>query len=82
FDEATSALDNRAQSILCDTLEKRHNTRIAIAHRLTTVEKCDRVIVLDHGRIVEEGSYSELAKAGGVFERMIEEQELFNQQNF
>lgn len=80
FDEATSALDNKAQDVLCSTLGKRHCTRIAIAHRLTTVEKCDRIIVFDHGEIVEEGTYAELSAAGGIFERMVKEQQVFEQQ--
>ena len=80
FDEATSALDNKAQDVLCSTLGKRHCTRIAIAHRLTTVEKCDRIVVFDHGEIVEEGTYAELSAAGGIFERMVKEQQVFEEQ--
>lgn len=81
FDEATSALDNGAQNILCNTLAKRNITRIVIAHRLNTVEKCDRILVMDEGKIVEEGSFDELAKAGGLFSRMIKEQALIYEEN-
>lgn len=76
FDEATSALDNKAQAILCDTLAKRNITRIVIAHRLITVKNCDRIFVMDKGRIIEEGTYDELAKSGGLFARMVKEQQL------
>ena len=81
FDEATSALDNVAQSILCKTLAKRRITRIVIAHRLNTVEQCDRILVMDNGKIVEEGSFEQLANAGGLFTRMIEEQKLIVEEN-
>ncbi len=76
FDEATSALDNGAQSILCDTLARRNITRIVIAHRLNTVEKCDRIYVMDKGRIVETGTYTELSEAGGLFSEMIKLQKI------
>jgi len=67
FDEATSALDNISQHIVCETLEKLDATRVVIAHRLSTIINCDRIIVLDGGKIVEEGTYEELMKHKGTF---------------
>ena len=67
LDEATSALDNVTQGMVCETLEKMDATRIVIAHRLSTVIKCDRIIVLDAGRVAEEGTYEELMTQKGMF---------------
>ena len=67
FDEATSALDNITQSMVCETLEKLDATRIVIAHRLSTVMRCDRIVVLDGGRVAEQGSYEELMAQKGLF---------------
>ena len=67
FDEATSALDNVTQAMVCDSLNRLHATRIVIAHRLSTVIDCDRILVMDRGRIVEEGNYQELMEQQGVF---------------
>ncbi len=74
FDEATSALDNITQKTVCDTLEKIRATRIVIAHRLSTIMHCDRILVMDQGRIAEEGSYEELMAAGGLFAEMAKRQ--------
>jgi NHLM bacteriocin system ABC transporter ATP-binding protein len=74
FDEATSALDNITQSIVVDTLNKMSCTRIVIAHRLSTVINCDRIIVLDRGKIAEEGSYKELMEKQGLFAEMARRQ--------
>ena len=67
FDEATSALDNVTQSMVVETLEKLKATKIVIAHRLSTVMNCDRILVLEHGQLVEEGSYQELMDKKGRF---------------
>ena len=67
FDEATSALDNMTQAEVCRSLEEMKVTRIAVAHRLSTIKNCDEIIVLDRGRIVERGSYDELMAKGGLF---------------
>ncbi len=74
FDEATSALDNITQAIVVETLSKMSNTRIVIAHRLSTIINCDRIIVLDRGRIVEEGNYKELMEKQGLFAKMAKRQ--------
>ncbi len=67
MDEATSALDNTTQSRIVDTLEKLNATKIVIAHRLSTVMNCDRIIVMDRGRIKETGNYQELMEQKGLF---------------
>lgn len=70
FDEATSALDNVTQAQVIATLSKLSATRIVIAHRLSTVQQCDRIVVMNQGRIVEEGTYSSLMAKKGVFYQM------------
>ena len=70
FDEATSALDNLTQAKVCESLEKRAMTRMVIAHRLSTVQNCDRIIVLDQGKVAEEGTYDQLMALKGLFYRM------------
>ena len=69
FDEATSALDNVTQAMVNESLEKLQATKIVIAHRLSTVINCDRILVMENGKLVEEGNYEELmAKKGRFFE--------------
>ncbi len=67
FDEATSALDNITQAMIVKTLEKMDCTRVVIAHRLSTIKHCTRIVFLDKGKIVEEGTYDELMALGGKF---------------
>lgn len=74
FDEATSALDNRTQAIVTESLNKRNVTRIVVAHRLSTIEDCDRVIVLDKGKIVESGTFDELVALNGIFCDLVKRQ--------
>ena len=76
FDEATSALDNITQQNVCERLEKRNMTRVMIAHRLSTVKNCDRILVMDQGRIVEDGNYEELMKNEGLFYELVKRQEV------
>ena len=76
FDEATSALDNKAQKQVADALDKMGCTRIVIAHRLSTIKHCDRILVLDGGRIIEDGSYDELIAKNGFFAELVERQRL------
>ena len=76
FDEATSALDNITQKTVSDSLEKLRCTRIVIAHRLSTIRACDRIIYLEKGRIVEDGTYDELIAKGEKFAGLVERQRL------
>jgi ATP-binding cassette subfamily C protein len=68
FDEATSALDNHTQAIVTASLDQMKATRIVIAHRLSTVIKADRIIVLQAGSIVQDGNYKELIAMPGLFQ--------------
>ena len=76
FDEATSALDTASESLITETLTHalRGNTAFVIAHRLSTIRFCDRVVVFDHGRIVQDGTYSELASGPGPFRELLDAQ--------
>jgi ATP-binding cassette subfamily C protein len=76
FDEATSSLDNQSQAIVSDALENLNVTRIAIAHRLSTVQRADRIIVLESGKIVQTGTFSELSSTPGVFQSFAKRQML------
>jgi len=74
FDEATSALDNRTQAIVSESLERLHATRIVIAHRLSTIRNADRIIVLERGRVIQQGTYDELMEIDGPFKTQAERQ--------
>lgn len=76
FDEATSALDNKTQKQVSDALDKLNCTRIIIAHRLSTIRNCDRILVMDDGAIIEEGTYDELIEKKGYFAELVERQRL------
>ena len=76
FDEATSALDNKTQKQVSEALDGMGCTRIVIAHRLSTIRHCDRILVLDGGKITEEGSYDELIAQNGYFAELVERQRL------
>ncbi len=72
LDEATSALDTQSERHIQEALEtlKQGRTTLTIAHRLSTIESADRIIVLDQGRIVEQGSHAELVAHGGIYSRL------------
>jgi ABC-type bacteriocin/lantibiotic exporter with double-glycine peptidase domain len=67
MDEATSALDNRTQAVVSESISRLNVTRIVIAHRLSTVQSADRILVLAGGRIVQTGSFAELMAQKGLF---------------
>ena len=71
FDEATSALDNITQKKISEALASLKCTRIVIAHRLSTIKQCDRIIVLDNGKIIEDGKYDELIEKNGFFAELV-----------
>ncbi|MGE5162533.1 MAG: ABC transporter transmembrane domain-containing protein [Sphingobacteriales bacterium] len=72
LDEATSSLDAESETLVQQALKRLmlNRTSIVIAHRLATVQSCDRILVLDHGRIVEEGTHASLSSAGGLYARL------------
>lgn len=76
FDEATSALDNITQKKISESLDQLNSTRIVIAHRLSTIKNCDRIIVLDGGKIIEDGNYEELVEKKGYFYELVKRQQL------
>jgi ATP-binding cassette subfamily B protein len=76
FDEATSALDANNEKVIMENLEQffKGKTAVVIAHRLSTVRHADKIIVLDHGRVVEEGSHAELVDLRGEYYRLVRNQ--------
>ena len=76
FDEATSALDNKTQRQVSEALDKLKCTRIVIAHRLSTIRNCDRILVIDKGEIVEQGTYDQLIALNGRFADLVARQRL------
>jgi len=76
LDDPLSAVDAKTESALIDALE-RHceaSTLVLITHRVSAAARCDRILVMDHGRIVEQGRHDELARAGGLYAQFVEEQ--------
>ena len=76
LDEATSALDTESEKLVQEALNKLlvGRTSVVIAHRLSTIHNADRIIVIDHGRIAEEGTHNELMERGGIYAKVIEMQ--------
>ncbi len=76
LDEATSALDNTSERYIQNEIEKLKEetkmTVISIAHRLTTLKNSDRILVMEHGEIVQTGKYQELIETDGIFRKMYE----------
>ena len=80
FDEATSALDNITQKKVSEALDAMKCTRIVIAHRLSTIRHCDRILVIDGGRIAEDGTYEQLIAKNGIFAELVARQRLDTEQ--
>ena len=76
FDEATSALDNKTQKSISDSIAKLNCTRIVIAHRLSTIKHADRILMLEGGRVIEEGNYDSLIEKKGRFAELVDRQRL------
>ena len=76
LDEATSALDNITQKQVSEALDKMRCPRVVIAHRLSTIRHCDRILVLDEGKIREDGTYEELIEKNGLFAELVARQRL------
>lgn len=76
LDEATSALDNVTQKKVLENIRKMNSTVVMVAHRLSTVRDFDRIVLLDKGRILEEGTYQELMDNEGRFARLVQKQML------
>ena len=76
LDEATSALDAESEALVQEALNKQMQDRsvLIIAHRLSTVENADRIIVIDEGRVVEEGSHLDLMGQGGLYSKLVYKQ--------
>ena len=72
LDEATSALDTESERLIQDALIKLQQqcTSIVVAHRLSTIESADKILVIDQGQIVEQGSHSQLLEQGGVYAQL------------
>ena len=76
LDEATSALDNVTQKKVSDSLERLGSTRIVIAHRLSTIRHCDRILVMEKGRITADGTYEELMRTNEYFAGLVRRQQI------
>ena len=76
LDEATSALDNKTQKQVSEALDRLKCTRIVIAHRLSTIRNCDRILLLDGGTILEDGTYEKLIAQNGAFAELVERQRI------
>jgi ABC-type bacteriocin/lantibiotic exporter with double-glycine peptidase domain len=72
LDEATSALDNSTEKHVIENLERQRCTRITVAHRLSTVRNADLIVVMDKGKIIEQGTHTQLLAKGGLYTKLIQ----------
>ncbi|XP_062500482.1 ATP-dependent translocase ABCB1-like [Corticium candelabrum] len=79
LDEATSALDSHSEGLVQEALNKAGagRTTVVVAHRLSTVEKADLILVIEHGRVAERGTHSQLMNLGGLYQQLVHAQNLF-----
>jgi ABC-type multidrug transport system fused ATPase/permease subunit len=77
FDEATSSLDAESERVIQESLERLHGTVtiIVIAHRLSTIQHADRILVIEEGQIIEEGTHEQLLRENGLYQRLVALQE-------
>ena len=73
LDEATSALDTESEKLVQEALSNlmKNRTSVVIAHRLSTIQHAHKIVVMDKGRIVEQGTHEELLKLGGIYHKLI-----------
>lgn len=76
LDEATSTLDNQTQRIITKNIDQLKITRIVVAQRLSTIQHADRIYVIDQGKVVQTGTFEELANVSGIFQDMYVRQKL------
>ena len=76
LDEATSALDTESERLVQNALENmmKHRTSIVIAHRLSTIQNADLIVVMQKGRIIEQGTHTERIQKNGMYKRLVEMQ--------
>jgi ATP-binding cassette subfamily B protein/subfamily B ATP-binding cassette protein MsbA len=72
LDEPTSSVDSKTEAVILDALDRlmAGRTTFLIAHRLSTVRRADRILVLEHGRLVEQGTHQELLRCGGLYQQL------------
>lgn len=76
MDEATSALDAKSEGVVQATLEKLslNRTTIVVSHKLSTIQKADKIVLIKDGRVLEEGTHADLCSQGGAYQRLVETQ--------
>jgi ATP-binding cassette subfamily B protein len=82
LDEATSALDSKTEKLVLDSIDEyfKNNTKIIIAHRLTTIRNSDKIVVMSKGKIIEQGKHSNLIKNKGLYYEMWNKQKEIKKQ--